>query len=129
MFEDANVLTFHTYRCARDDYKEGILLDAVQHCLDANDNALARPFPPLGELSPDIKQTPHLDHYPSPSLNCIKYFLTSLRGLPTPSHVFLSTGFIEAPPSASAWPLNASRSSSPRQCTGYRRGERRTRVL
>ncbi|TFK37769.1 hypothetical protein BDQ12DRAFT_735990 [Crucibulum laeve] len=89
-FEGANVLTLHTYRCARGDYKEDILLDA-------NENALAHPFAPLEELSPDLKQTLDLDHYLSPSLNRTKFFLTSLCGLPTPAHVFLSIGCVEAP--------------------------------
>ena len=85
-----NILALHPYRCARDDYTEGILLDA-------NENALGHsiPYTPGGEL----KNTLDLDlhRYPDPSHSNIKSLLTSLRGGPSvlpdgPKNIFLGVG-------------------------------------
>ncbi|KAJ7816110.1 pyridoxal phosphate-dependent transferase [Mycena leptocephala] len=56
------------YRCARDDYQDGILLDA-------NENALGHSIT-------------HLHRYPDPAQNTIKERIASLRSLPGVDHVF-----------------------------------------
>lgn len=77
-----NILSLHPYRCARDDYSEGILLDA-------NENALGHSIP-LSSNDPAV----HLDlhRYPSPSFDVIKTRIAELRSLPGPEYVFLGVG-------------------------------------
>jgi histidinol-phosphate aminotransferase len=80
-----NILALHPYRCARDDYKEGILLDA-------NENALGHSI--TESLDADLKSTLELDlhRYPDPSHDPIKARIAELRGLPGVDHVFLGVG-------------------------------------
>lgn len=83
-----NILSLHPYRCARDDYSEGILLDA-------NENALGHSIPSQPTtLEPTLHPSLALDlhRYPSPSHDPIKSRLAHLRGLPGPEHVFLGVG-------------------------------------
>ncbi|RPD56929.1 histidinol-phosphate aminotransferase [Lentinus tigrinus ALCF2SS1-7] len=82
-----NILALHPYRCARDDYSEGILLDA-------NENALGHSIPPSSTLEPEIQGTLSLDlhRYPSPTHDNIKARLAELRGLPGTDYVFLGVG-------------------------------------
>lgn len=94
-----NILALHPYRCARDDYTQGILLDA-------NENALGHsiPKPSLcngwtdsnlqSELIPDLAETLDLDlhRYPDPSHPEIKTRIAALRGLPSSEYVFLGVG-------------------------------------
>lgn len=72
-----NILSLVPYRCARDDYQSGILLDA-------NENALGPCVAIEEELS--------LHRYPDPSHPRIKERIATLRGLPSPDHVFLGVG-------------------------------------
>ncbi|CDO71186.1 hypothetical protein BN946_scf184845.g56 [Trametes cinnabarina] len=84
-----NILSLQPYRCARDDYSEGILLDA-------NENALGHSIPPASSstLEPELQPTLGLDlhRYPSPTHDPIKKRLAELRGLPGPEYVFLGVG-------------------------------------
>ncbi|OSD02694.1 histidinol-phosphate aminotransferase [Trametes coccinea BRFM310] len=84
-----NILSLHPYRCARDDYSEGILLDA-------NENALGHSIPPASSstLEPELQPTLGLDlhRYPSPTHDPIKKRLAEMRGLPGPEYVFLGVG-------------------------------------
>ena len=95
-----NILALHPYRCARDDYTEGILLDA-------NENALGHsvPYTPKtnqnhqGLNGEELKNALELDlhRYPDPSHSNIKSLLASLRGGPPvlpdgPKNVFLGVG-------------------------------------
>lgn len=89
-----NILALHPYRCARDDYSEGILLDA-------NENALGHSIPkPSGQLNgtsdltADLAETLDLDlhRYPDPSHPEIKARIAALRGLPSTDYVFLGVG-------------------------------------
>ncbi|KAF8056661.1 pyridoxal phosphate-dependent transferase [Lyophyllum atratum] len=90
-----NILALHPYRCARDDYQSGILLDA-------NENALGHSILPSPPTSPssqipgasDLDATLALDlhRYPDPSHTPLKSRLASLRALPGPDHVFLGVG-------------------------------------
>lgn len=78
-----NILTLHPYRCARDDYTEGILLDA-------NENALGHALPtsstqPLLDPNADGDVTKHLsldlNRYPDPAQREIKRRIAKLRGV------------------------------------------------
>ncbi|RDX54828.1 histidinol-phosphate aminotransferase [Lentinus brumalis] len=82
-----NILALHPYRCARDDYSEGILLDA-------NENALGHSIPSTASVEPEIQGTLSLNlhRYPSPTHDDIKARLAELRGLPGADHVFLGVG-------------------------------------
>ncbi|KAI0938616.1 hypothetical protein AcV5_000255 [Taiwanofungus camphoratus] len=91
-----NILALHPYRCARDDYSEGILLDA-------NENALGHSIPRSSadhktdhevELDPELQSTLALDlhRYPSPRNDPIRERLASMRGLPSADYVFLGVG-------------------------------------
>lgn len=83
-----NILALHPYRCARDDYKEGVLLDA-------NENALGHSL----ELSDanfdaELRSTVDMDlhRYPDPSHDPIKQRIATLRSIPGTDHVFLGVG-------------------------------------
>jgi histidinol-phosphate aminotransferase len=81
-----NILSLQPYRCARDDYQSGILLDA-------NENSLGHSIPrsiPETELQSTLDLNLH--RYPDPSHDQIKSRLAEMRGLPGPKHVFLGVG-------------------------------------
>lgn len=78
-----NILALQPYRCARDDYKEGILLDA-------NENALG-PSIPLAELSEELQKAV-LNRYPDPSNDTVKDRIAKLRSLPGVDHICLGVG-------------------------------------
>uniref|UniRef100_D8QD91 histidinol-phosphate transaminase n=2 Tax=Schizophyllum commune (strain H4-8 / FGSC 9210) TaxID=578458 RepID=D8QD91_SCHCM len=82
-----NILALHPYRCARDDYQEGILLDA-------NENSLGHSIPSGQSLPQEIQDTLalNLHRYPDPSHRAIKERIAALRGLPGPEYVFLGVG-------------------------------------
>lgn len=100
-----NILALHPYRCARDDYSSGILLDA-------NENAHGHSISLLEDVShsqkPQLNGGSHVDtnvdtdldailgldlhRYPDPSHPKIKSLIAEMRGLPSPEHVFLGVG-------------------------------------
>ncbi|KAL1743015.1 pyridoxal phosphate-dependent transferase [Schizophyllum fasciatum] len=82
-----NILALHPYRCARDDYQEGILLDA-------NENSLGHSIPSAQVLPQELQDTIglNLHRYPDPSHRAIKERIAALRGLPGADHVFLGVG-------------------------------------
>ncbi|KAF7980246.1 hypothetical protein HWV62_38975 [Athelia sp. TMB] len=85
-----NILALHPYRCARDDYQSGILLDA-------NENALGHSIPSSSVLPstvPELDATLNLNlhRYPDPSHDEIKSRLASLASIPDSKHVFLGVG-------------------------------------
>lgn len=83
-----NILALHPYRCARDDYQEGILVDA-------NENALGHAISSDGTaLDGVLHGTLALDlhRYPDPSHPEIKKRIAELRGVPGTDHVFLGVG-------------------------------------
>ncbi|KAI0824843.1 histidinol-phosphate aminotransferase [Trametes gibbosa] len=84
-----NILALQPYRCARDDYSEGILLDA-------NENALGHSIPLASSstLDPELQPTLGLDlhRYPSPTHDSIKQRLAELRGVLGPEYIFLGVG-------------------------------------
>ncbi|PWN40955.1 putative histidinol-phosphate transaminase, partial [Ceraceosorus guamensis] len=104
-----NILSLAPYRCARDDYQDGILLDANENSLGhslpqgssfpafqaSHDNAGANgatsvSVPGSGTLPKDDPLQLH--RYPDPSLYDIKPTLASLRQLPDESYVMLGVG-------------------------------------
>ena len=87
-----NILALHPYRCARDDYQEGILLDA-------NENALGHSLDSSrAEASTAEYSSLDLHRYPDPAQVEIKSRYARLRGLvrqddsPKHDHVFLGVG-------------------------------------
>lgn len=83
-----NILALHPYRCARDDYNEGILLDA-------NENALGHsiPFDAIQDIS-EFKSVLDLDlnRYPDPSHPALKAQIAALRGFNSIDQIFLGVG-------------------------------------
>jgi histidinol-phosphate aminotransferase len=90
-----NILALTPYRCARDDYSAGVLLDA-------NENAYGpslAPFTPE-DNSPGAsalalmseKERAALNRYPSPTHDELKNAIAKLRGLPDENWVFLGVG-------------------------------------
>jgi len=92
-----NILALHPYRCARDDYTSGILLDANEnslgHSIPAFEESTTRlqlnENPPF-EIDPILSLDLH--RYPDPSHPKLKDCIAELRGLPGPDHVFLGVG-------------------------------------
>jgi len=82
-----NILALHPYRCARDDYQHGILLDA-------NENALGHSIESSSKIPPELQDAlrANLNRYPDPSYDEIKSRIATLRGLPSEKHVFLGVG-------------------------------------
>ncbi|KAL0077311.1 histidinol-phosphate aminotransferase [Phycomyces blakesleeanus] len=72
-----NILALAPYRCARDDYSEGVLLDA-------NENAYGPALP--------TKREGELNRYPDPYHARIKERVIKLRNVPSVRHVFLGVG-------------------------------------
>lgn len=85
-----NILALTPYRCARDDYDQGILLDA-------NENSLGPPFNAHHELRQD-----QLERYPDPYQKDLKQVLADFRNAASPDlkivteNIFLGVGSDEA---------------------------------
>lgn len=87
-----NILALHPYRCARDDYQSGILLDANENSLghsisSTKANGSATHANPI-----DAFLSQDLHRYPDPAQLEIKSRIADLRGLPGTDHVFLGVG-------------------------------------
>lgn len=101
-----NILALQPYRCARDDYSAGILLDA-------NENALGPSLPSLASTSAENSQETStetatagtdtlaqmsaeekylLNRYPSPTHDNLKNQIATFRGVPDENWVFLGVG-------------------------------------
>ena len=90
-----NILALQPYRCARDDYSTGILLDA-------NENALGPSLPPSATSSSSYavngaptlspSELEQLHRYPSPTHDELKSAIASFRGVPDADWVFLGVG-------------------------------------
>ena len=82
----SNILELQPYRCARDDYSEGILLDA-------NENAYGPPLQPKQQQEQSIEY----ERYPDPYQIPLKQKLADYRGHGlTPSNIFVGVGSDEA---------------------------------
>ncbi|KAI8915902.1 pyridoxal phosphate-dependent transferase, partial [Gorgonomyces haynaldii] len=81
-----NIWALKPYRCARDDFSEGILLDA-------NENAYGPSFTP--EIHSEFKTISsdyHLERYPDPRQDEIKKRLCALRHINSVEHFFVGVG-------------------------------------
>ena len=89
-----NILSLHPYRCARDDYSSGILLDANENSLGHSISKSEDTTLQVNGNTPDDDPILHLDlhRYPDPSHPEIKDRIVKLRGLPSIDHVFLGVG-------------------------------------
>lgn len=74
-----NIYSLQPYRCARDDYADGILLDANEN---THGPSLAE-----DELKFDL-----LQRYPDPHQQKLKEALAKLRNIPSHSHFYLGVG-------------------------------------
>lgn len=89
-----NILSLHPYRCARDDYQEGILLDANENAL-GHSIATSSTSPSSENSAFAVSQFLDLDlhRYPDPAQVEIKQRIADLRGLSGGTdHVFLGVG-------------------------------------
>jgi histidinol-phosphate aminotransferase len=77
-----NIRSLQPYRCARDDYSEGILLDA-------NENSIGATVPPVPGDSRE------LNRYPCPYQIPLKELISAYRGV-RPENIFLGVGSDEA---------------------------------
>lgn len=98
-----NILSLKPYRCARDDYQQGILLDAnenglghslpaestIPHSTSRTSSAKDESTPITGTGSDDALA---LHRYPDPSLYGIKPTLAKLRNVDSEENVFLGVG-------------------------------------
>ncbi|KAL5498694.1 HIS5 [Sanghuangporus vaninii] len=103
-----NILALHPYRCARDDYQDGILLDANENALghsihSSSNNSSSKLNGNANIAEDDAVQTPNilsldLNRYPDPAQREIKSRIAHLRGLlnsngtPKDDHIFLGVG-------------------------------------
>lgn len=104
-----NILSLHPYRCARDDYTSGVLLDANENSIghgisDTASSSSSKPaqsgvndlVDPTGEGAKHLSL--ELNRYPDPAQREIKSRLARLRNLvdaddqPLHDHVFLGVG-------------------------------------
>jgi len=83
-----NILALHPYRCARDDYSEGVLLDA-------NENAIGPTSLPTNSLDPRNNHL-ELERYPSPYQIPLKELYGAYRGGLRPDQIFVGVGSDEA---------------------------------
>jgi hypothetical protein len=84
-----NILELHPYRCARDDYSSGILLDA-------NENALGPTSLPTNSLDPYDNHNV-LERYPDPYQIALKEKYAQYRGHGLkPENIFVGVGSDEA---------------------------------
>jgi hypothetical protein len=84
-----NILELQPYRCARDDYSEGVLLDA-------NENAFGPTSLPTNSLAP-YNNSNLLERYPDPYQITLKELYAHYRGHNlTPSNIFVGVGSDEA---------------------------------
>ncbi|KAK3819640.1 MAG: histidinol-phosphate aminotransferase [Benniella sp.] len=79
-----NILALKPYRCARDDYSEGVLLDA-------NENAYGPALNPSSEAASSSSGL-DINRYPDPHQHALKNLIAKFRGLSSPEHFFLGVG-------------------------------------
>ncbi|KAJ1983820.1 histidinol-phosphate transaminase [Dimargaris cristalligena] len=77
-----NIWALKPYRCARDDFSSGILLDA-------NENSLGSSVNPAFAA---VAEEQSLNRYPDPLHGTVKERLVKLRQVPDPDHIFLGVG-------------------------------------
>lgn len=83
-----NILELQPYRCARDDYSEGVLLDA-------NENGMGPTSVPSNSMDPYDNHLV-LERYPDPYQMALKTKYAAYRGGITPANIFCGVGSDEA---------------------------------
>ncbi|KAI9366702.1 pyridoxal phosphate-dependent transferase [Zopfochytrium polystomum] len=104
-----NIWALKPYRCARDDYSTGILLDANENSFGpaipsvaaaaasaAAAAASSASSDPSAAALTDLIASAPLERYPDPHQSEFKARLAALRGLSSPSHFFLGVGSDES---------------------------------
>lgn len=98
-----NIWSLTPYRCARDDYDEGILLDANENALGTALDGLATDTTdvlnaiPKSADFPSSKPDSTLNRYPDPHQTLTKQLLTKFRQIPTgPEGIFVGVGSDES---------------------------------
>ncbi|KAG0304744.1 histidinol-phosphate transaminase [Dissophora globulifera] len=79
-----NILALKPYRCARDDFSSGVLLDA-------NENAYGPALNPSSEAAVASAGL-DINRYPDPHQIDLKKLLCKFRNIPGPEHFFLGVG-------------------------------------
>ncbi|KAG0370554.1 histidinol-phosphate aminotransferase [Gamsiella multidivaricata] len=79
-----NILALKPYRCARDDYSSGVLLDA-------NENAYGPALNPSSEAAASSSGL-DINRYPDPHQHDLKNLIAKFRDVPGPEHFFLGVG-------------------------------------
>lgn len=79
-----NIMKLEPYRCARDDYSNGMLMDA-------NENSYGPPVVGLSEKHTNME----LNRYPDPRVYSLKKLIGKYRGV-TPENIFIGVGSDEA---------------------------------
>jgi len=91
-----NIWALDPYRCARDDYWEGILIDANENsfgtCVNFNDSEISLPKPSANDMDSDT----HIERYPDPRQLEFKTLFAKLRGLSSPKGMFVGVGSDES---------------------------------
>ncbi|KAF5345162.1 hypothetical protein D9758_009648 [Tetrapyrgos nigripes] len=91
-----NILALHPYRCARDDYKEGILLDANENALGpsitTSKSEESASTPSNDDKAINDLNALNLHRYPDPTHDPVKERIASIRGLSGVDHIFLGVG-------------------------------------
>lgn len=111
-----NILALTPYRCARDDYSAGVLLDANENAIGPSlpqslltkqqksngkhSNGNSNPDeaePSIDELDADLAriifdESHPLNRYPSPTHDELKRLIANFRGVPDENWVFLGVG-------------------------------------
>lgn len=87
-----NILSLKPYRCARDDYQEGVLLDANENALGSSLPAKWSESADAGALQDADAETLSLHRYPDPGLFGVREAATKLRDLPHTAYTFLGVG-------------------------------------
>ena len=92
-----NILVLQPYRCARDDYQSGILMDANENAYGhsiVNTTASGNATPSQEAVAAFLAEhlaTP-LHRYPDPSHPLVKSAYARLRGVSGPERIFLGVG-------------------------------------
>ncbi|ORX76988.1 histidinol-phosphate aminotransferase [Anaeromyces robustus] len=93
-----NIWALDPYRCARDDYSEGILIDANENsfgtCVNLKDSEISLPTP-KGDPK-DMDSDTHIERYPDPRQLEFKTLFAKLRGLSSPNCMFVGVGSDES---------------------------------
>jgi len=94
-----NIWSLEPYRCARDDYSEGILIDANENsygtCVDLNDGDIVLSKPKSNEIN-NKNPDSNIERYPDPRQLDFKALFAKLRGLSSPNCMFVGVGSDES---------------------------------